>query len=83
MKKKERERDVPTLADMRRRRGSGGADRRLRGGGRRCRGEGQKTRLALKYAKRAYVLRTGEIAMKGPAAELLQNEEIRAAYLGG
>ena len=43
----------------------------------------QNTRLALKYAKRAYVLRTGEIAMSGPAKELIQNEEIRAAYLGG
>jgi len=43
----------------------------------------QNTRLALRYAKRAYVLRTGEIATSGPSAELLQNEEIRAAYLGG
>jgi branched-chain amino acid transport system ATP-binding protein len=43
----------------------------------------QNTRLALKYAKRAYVLRTGEIAMSGSAKELAQNEEIRAAYLGG
>jgi branched-chain amino acid transport system ATP-binding protein len=43
----------------------------------------QNTRLALKYAKRAYVLRTGEIAISGPAAELMKNEEIRAAYLGG
>jgi branched-chain amino acid transport system ATP-binding protein len=43
----------------------------------------QNTRLALKYAARAYVLRTGEIAMSGPAAELAENEEIKAAYLGG
>ncbi|MBL8739888.1 MAG: ABC transporter ATP-binding protein [Myxococcales bacterium] len=43
----------------------------------------QNTRLALKYASRAYVLRTGEIAMSGSAKELAQNEEIRAAYLGG
>jgi branched-chain amino acid transport system ATP-binding protein len=43
----------------------------------------QNTRLALKYAQRAYVLRTGEIAMEGPAAELAENEEIKAAYLGG
>ena len=43
----------------------------------------QNTRLALKYASRAYVLRTGEIAMSGSAKELSQNEEIRAAYLGG
>jgi branched-chain amino acid transport system ATP-binding protein len=43
----------------------------------------QNTRLALKYAKRAYVLRTGEIAMTGDAKDLAQNEEIKAAYLGG
>ena len=43
----------------------------------------QNTRLALKYAKRAYVLRTGEIAMHGDAKELAENEEIKAAYLGG
>ena len=43
----------------------------------------QNTRIALKYSQRAYVLKTGEIAMQGPSAELAQNEEIRAAYLGG
>jgi len=43
----------------------------------------QNTRLALRYAQRAYVLRTGEIAMSGPAKELAENEEIKAAYLGG
>jgi branched-chain amino acid transport system ATP-binding protein len=43
----------------------------------------QNTRLALKYARRAYVLRTGEIAMTGSTSELAQNEEIKAAYLGG
>jgi branched-chain amino acid transport system ATP-binding protein len=43
----------------------------------------QNTRLALKYSTRAYVLRTGEIAMSGPSKELAANEEIRKAYLGG
>jgi branched-chain amino acid transport system ATP-binding protein len=43
----------------------------------------QNTRLALKYSTRAYVLRTGEIAMSGPSKELSANAEIRAAYLGG
>jgi branched-chain amino acid transport system ATP-binding protein len=43
----------------------------------------QNTRLALKYSKRAYVLRTGEIAMSGPSKELADNDEIKAAYLGG
>jgi branched-chain amino acid transport system ATP-binding protein len=43
----------------------------------------QNTRLALRYSRRAYVLRTGEIAMSGASADLANNEEIRAAYLGG
>jgi len=43
----------------------------------------QNTRLALKYAKRAYVLRTGTIAMHGDTRELAENDEIKAAYLGG
>jgi branched-chain amino acid transport system ATP-binding protein len=43
----------------------------------------QNTRLALKHSTRAYVLRTGEIAMSGPSAELAANEEIKKAYLGG
>ena len=43
----------------------------------------QNTRLALKYSTRAYVLRTGEIALSGPSSELAQNEEVKAAYLGG
>ncbi|MFT3773568.1 MAG: ABC transporter ATP-binding protein [Minicystis sp.] len=43
----------------------------------------QNTRLALKYSMRAYVLRTGEIAMSGPSKELAANEEIKKAYLGG
>ncbi len=43
----------------------------------------QNTRLALKYAQRAYVLRTGEIAMSGDAKDLAENDEIKAAYLGG
>jgi branched-chain amino acid transport system ATP-binding protein len=43
----------------------------------------QNTRLALKYSTRAYVLRTGEIAMSGASKELAANEEIKKAYLGG
>ncbi len=43
----------------------------------------QNTRLALEYTTRAYVLRTGEIAMSGTSKELAANEEVRAAYLGG
>jgi branched-chain amino acid transport system ATP-binding protein len=43
----------------------------------------QNTRLALKYSKRAYVLRTGEIATSGESAKLAADEEIQKAYLGG
>lgn len=43
----------------------------------------QNTRLALEYTTRAYVLRTGEIAMTGASKDLATNEEVKAAYLGG
>jgi branched-chain amino acid transport system ATP-binding protein len=43
----------------------------------------QNTRVALATASRAYVLRTGEIALSGDAKELASNPEIQAAYLGG
>lgn len=42
----------------------------------------QNAYAALKIAHRGYVLMTGEIAMQGPSAELISNEEIRKAYLG-
>jgi len=43
----------------------------------------QNIATALGLADRAYVLRTGEIALSGPAAELRANyEEVAAAYLG-
>jgi branched-chain amino acid transport system ATP-binding protein len=43
----------------------------------------QNTRIALKTSQRAYVLRTGEIALEGDAKALASNPEIQAAYLGG
>lgn len=43
----------------------------------------QNTRVALSHAKRAYVVRTGEIAREGDAKALLEDDEIKAAYLGG
>ncbi|MBP9112497.1 MAG: ABC transporter ATP-binding protein [Polyangiaceae bacterium] len=43
----------------------------------------QNTRLALSVAKRAYVLRTGEVAMEGDAKVLANDPEIQKAYLGG
>jgi branched-chain amino acid transport system ATP-binding protein len=43
----------------------------------------QNTRIALASSRRAYVLRTGEIALSGDSKDLASNQEIQAAYLGG
>jgi len=43
----------------------------------------QNANHALKLAHRGYVMVNGLIAMSGPAGELLQRPEIRAAYLEG
>ena len=43
---------------------------------------GQDVGLALEIATRGYVLDTGRITIDGPADDLLQREDIRAAYLG-
>ena len=43
----------------------------------------QNAYLALQMADRAYVMETGRIALTGPAAELLENDRVRRAYLGG
>ena len=42
----------------------------------------QNARLALKVSKRAYVLESGRITLSGDSAELLQDDRVRAAYLG-
>ena len=42
----------------------------------------QNANMALKIADKAYVLETGRISMEGTGAELLENPEIKAAYLG-
>jgi branched-chain amino acid transport system ATP-binding protein len=43
----------------------------------------QNARMALSIANRAYVLETGKIVLAGNAAELMESEEIKKAYLGG
>ena len=43
----------------------------------------QNARAALHLADRAYVLETGSIVLEGPAQELLEDERVQAAYLGG
>ncbi|GFE61008.1 ABC transporter ATP-binding protein [Geobacter sp. AOG2] len=42
----------------------------------------QNAKAALKLADRGYVLETGKIILEGPSAELLENAEVRRAYLG-
>ncbi len=43
----------------------------------------QNAQMALSIADRAYVLETGRIVMEGTGKELLTNEKVRSAYLGG
>lgn len=43
----------------------------------------QNANMALKCADRAYVIRTGAIEVEGTAEELLNDERIKKAYLGG
>ncbi len=42
----------------------------------------QNANMALKVADMAYVLETGRITLSGTGAELLNNEEVKKAYLG-
>ena len=43
----------------------------------------QNANMALSVADRAYVLETGKIVLEGPGNELLGNEDVKKAYLGG
>jgi branched-chain amino acid transport system ATP-binding protein len=43
----------------------------------------QNSRMALKLAKRAYILELGKIALKGNCEELINNDEVKRYYLGG
>ncbi len=43
----------------------------------------QNALMALSIAHRGYVLETGRIVLGGTAAELRENPEVKAAYLGG
>jgi branched-chain amino acid transport system ATP-binding protein len=42
----------------------------------------QNATMALSIADRGYVLSTGQIVLEGSAAELLQSEDLKRAYLG-
>jgi branched-chain amino acid transport system ATP-binding protein len=43
----------------------------------------QNARLALQFAQRGYVIETGRLVLEGPSKELLENAEVKKAYLGG
>jgi len=42
----------------------------------------QDAKIALETADYGYVMRTGKVALEGPADELLENEEVKRIYLG-
>jgi branched-chain amino acid transport system ATP-binding protein len=42
----------------------------------------QNARMALDLADRAYVMERGTVTVEGPAADMLEDERVRAAYLG-
>lgn len=43
----------------------------------------QNARLALKFARRGYVIENGAIVMEGQSRDLLEDPEVKKAYLGG
>jgi branched-chain amino acid transport system ATP-binding protein len=43
----------------------------------------QNARMALQFARRGYVLESGNLVLEGDSAELLANPEVKKAYLGG
>lgn len=43
----------------------------------------QNARMALQNSDRGYVFEIGKISMKGPSKDLLENEKVRKAFLGG
>ena len=43
----------------------------------------QNAHAALRMADRAYVMETGRIVLEGRARDLLEDDHVRRAYLGG
>src|SRR6266851_3858058 len=43
----------------------------------------QNAYMALQLASRAYVMETGRVTLEGPAKDLMQNDHVKRAYLGG
>jgi len=42
----------------------------------------QNARMALKFAQRGYVLENGNLVLEGKSEDLLENPEVKRAYLG-
>jgi branched-chain amino acid transport system ATP-binding protein len=42
----------------------------------------QNANVSLSIADRGYVLQTGQVVLSGPARELLEDEDLKKAYLG-
>ncbi len=43
----------------------------------------QNARMALQFAQRGYVLESGNLVLEGDSGDLLNNPEVKKAYLGG
>ena len=43
----------------------------------------QNARLALQFAQRGYVLESGNLVLEGDSKKLLQDDQVKKAYLGG
>jgi branched-chain amino acid transport system ATP-binding protein len=43
----------------------------------------QNARMALQFAQRGYVLENGDLVLSGSSQDLLENPEVKKAYLGG
>ncbi len=43
----------------------------------------QNAKKALEIANRGYLIENGRVVLEGQAAALLQNDKVKAAYLGG
>jgi branched-chain amino acid transport system ATP-binding protein len=43
----------------------------------------QNALMALGIAARGYILQTGNIVLQGPSSQLINDPEVRKAYLGG
>jgi branched-chain amino acid transport system ATP-binding protein len=43
----------------------------------------QNARMALQFAQRGYVLESGNLVLEGDSETLLEDDQVKNAYLGG